>query len=155
MEQFLEKIVNKHKEQRSKVAIIKCDTITLEVVEEEINSFVSNECELLNKSTNKMELNSDLISVTSVSYRGVTIHFLTNANTYESPKTCGGEPKQAKSIAMEAEEVVNGERAKAYGDMKESFSNIAKMWSVIAKTEITPEQVGLMMIALKICREIN
>lgn len=63
--------------------------------------------------------------------------------------------EETKSVAQEAEEVINGERAQAYGDMKESFSNIAKMWSVIAKTEITPEQVGLMMIALKLCRENN
>lgn len=60
-----------------------------------------------------------------------------------------------KSILEEALEVVNGDRATDYGDMKTSFSNIAKGWSVIAKAEITPEQVGLMMIWLKVMRENN
>lgn len=60
-----------------------------------------------------------------------------------------------KTILEEALEVVNGERAVDYGDMKTSFSNIAKGWSVIAKTEISPSQVALMMIWLKISRENN
>ena len=60
-----------------------------------------------------------------------------------------------KSILQEAEEIVNGERAQAYGPALPSFSNIAKGWSVITGTEITPQQVGLMMMWLKICRENN
>lgn len=60
-----------------------------------------------------------------------------------------------KSILQEAEEIVNGERAQAYGPALTSFSNIAKGWSVITGTEITPQQVGLMMMWLKICRENN
>lgn len=60
-----------------------------------------------------------------------------------------------KSILQEAEEIVNGERAQAYGPALPSFSNIAKGWSVIAGSEITPQQVGLMMMWLKMCRENN
>ena len=60
-----------------------------------------------------------------------------------------------KSILKEAEEIVNGERAQAYGPALPSFSNIAKGWSVITGSEITPQQVGLMMMWLKICRENN
>lgn len=60
-----------------------------------------------------------------------------------------------KSILQEAEEIVNGERAQPYGPALTSFSNIAKGWSVITGTEITPQQVGLMMMWLKICRENN
>lgn len=60
-----------------------------------------------------------------------------------------------ESILQEAERIVNGDRNQDYGDMNESFSNIAKGWSVIAGTEITPHQVGLMMIWLKVCRENN
>lgn len=65
------------------------------------------------------------------------------------------ESKNKKSILETAQEVVNGDRATDYGDMKTSFDNIAKGWSVIAGTEITAQQVGLMMIWLKICRENN
>lgn len=60
-----------------------------------------------------------------------------------------------KSILQEAGEVINGDRAIDYGDMKTSFENIAKGWSVIAGSEITDHQVGLMMIWLKTCRENN
>ena len=60
-----------------------------------------------------------------------------------------------KSILQEAEEIVNGERAKSYGPALHSFSNIAKGWSVITGSEITPQQVGLMMMWLKMCRENN
>lgn len=60
-----------------------------------------------------------------------------------------------KTILEKAQEVVSGERREDYGDMKTSFNNIAAGWSVIAKTEITAHQVGLMMIWLKTVREAN
>ena len=62
---------------------------------------------------------------------------------------------EQKSILQEAEEIVNGDRQQDYGDMQQSFDNIAKMWSVIAGTEISARQVGLMMISLKDVRENN
>lgn len=60
-----------------------------------------------------------------------------------------------KSILQEAEEIVNGDRVKSYGDAKQSFNNIAAGWSVIAGKEITGHQVALMMAWLKIVRENN
>lgn len=60
-----------------------------------------------------------------------------------------------ESILQEAERIVNGDRNQDYGDMKTSFENIAKGWSVIAGKEISAHQVGLMMVWLKICRENN
>lgn len=60
-----------------------------------------------------------------------------------------------ESILQEAERIVNGDRNDDYGDMKKSFENIAKGWSVIANSEITAHQVGLMMVWLKVCRENN
>lgn len=62
---------------------------------------------------------------------------------------------EQKSILQEAEEIVNGDRQQDYGDMQQSFDNIAKMWSVIAGTEISARQVGLMMISLKVVRDNN
>lgn len=59
------------------------------------------------------------------------------------------------NILEEAEKLINGDRAKAYGSPLTMCTNIAKMWSVIFKVEITPEQVALAMIAMKICREGN
>lgn len=75
-------------------------------------------------------------------------------------KECDGpvpiyEEYEKKSILEKAEEIVSGDRAEDYGDMRTSFDNIAKMWSVIVGKEVTARQVGLMMIALKLCRENN
>ena len=44
------------------------------------------------------------------------------------------------------------ERQKTYGSPKENFEYIAKRWSLLLGTTITPVQVGLMMLDLKIAR---
>lgn len=70
------------------------------------------------------------------------------------PKT-NFEQSQNESILQEAERLINGDRADAYGDAKESFENVAKGWSVIFGKEVTGRQVGLAMTWLKMCRENN
>ena len=59
------------------------------------------------------------------------------------------------SILTKAEDIINGDRAKAYGSPIKSFTKIAKGWSEIFDIEVTPEQVALAMTWLKICRELN
>lgn len=58
-----------------------------------------------------------------------------------------------RTITQEAEDIVKGQRAKSYGDSSQSLINIASVWSVILKTKITPEQVAMCMIGLKLVRE--
>lgn len=60
-----------------------------------------------------------------------------------------------KTILKEAEELIYGDRAAAYGPVSVSFNRIAKGWTEIVGTPITAEQVGLMMIWLKVCRQVN
>lgn len=60
-----------------------------------------------------------------------------------------------KNILKEAELLVYDKRAKQYGSAKENFENIAKLWSIIIGKEITPKDVCLCMIQLKIARELN
>lgn len=60
-----------------------------------------------------------------------------------------------KNILREAENLIYGAREKSYGSVTTNFTNIAKGWSVIAGVNLSPEQVGLMMVWLKIAREIN
>lgn len=64
--------------------------------------------------------------------------------------------EQIKMNCLEkANEIINGPRRESYGPVEESFVDLAKVWSIILKTEITPRQFGLCMIALKLLREAN
>ncbi|AZF93442.1 phosphofructokinase [Mycobacterium phage Centaur] len=56
------------------------------------------------------------------------------------------------SILTTAEEIINGQRAQDYGDAKENHQRIANLWNVYAGTELSPEDVAVMMILLKIAR---
>lgn len=61
-------------------------------------------------------------------------------------------PPRPKTVLAEAESLIYGDREKDYGKVSDNFTDIAKGWEVITKANITPEQVGLMMAWLKICR---
>lgn len=56
------------------------------------------------------------------------------------------------NIAEEAKKIVDGQRQKDYGDMNESFSRIAGLWSSYLGFEIDKFDVGKMMILLKVSR---
>jgi Domain of unknown function (DUF6378) len=61
--------------------------------------------------------------------------------------------KTSRQLTLEAAaECVLKNRCDAYGPPEDSFSDIAVGWSVIAGTEITAAQVGLMMVWLKTVR---
>jgi len=59
-----------------------------------------------------------------------------------------------QSVLKEADDLVTVERQKQYGSPFENFSVIAKFWSPILGVEVTPEQVALCMVQVKISREI-
>ena len=65
--------------------------------------------------------------------------------------------KQTKreSIVDEAQEIITGARRQSYGSVEESFKNSALIWSGILGIEITPQQISLCMIGLKLQRESN
>lgn len=60
-----------------------------------------------------------------------------------------------ESILNEAKRIVHGERGENYGHPFEDFSRTAQIWSAILGIDVTPEQVALCMIGVKISREIN
>ena len=62
---------------------------------------------------------------------------------------------KVESINAEADRIINGQRREDYGPAKESFEKIAKGWSVIFDTEVSPHQVALAMIWLKECRALQ
>ena len=57
-----------------------------------------------------------------------------------------------KDILEKAEKMINGPRAKDYGDAHENHERIAKMWSVLLEREVTVAQVYQCMIAVKLSR---
>jgi hypothetical protein len=59
------------------------------------------------------------------------------------------------NILEEANSLVHGDRQAAYGHPLDDFTKTAKMWSAILGVEVTAEQVGLCMCAVKISRQIN
>jgi hypothetical protein len=58
-------------------------------------------------------------------------------------------------ILQEAERMINGPRAKDYGDAYLNHERIAKMWRVLLGQEVTVEQVYMCMIAVKLSRLIE
>lgn len=48
--------------------------------------------------------------------------------------------------------IIAGERDVQYGGPEENFTRISKIWSVIVGVEITPEDVAMMMVGLKVAR---
>lgn len=63
--------------------------------------------------------------------------------------------EQEETILQEAERIIGGDRAQDYGDITESTQRIASMWSTILGVDVTPRQVLLCMVGLKISREVN
>ncbi len=52
----------------------------------------------------------------------------------------------------EAATIIAGDRDVQYGGPEENFTRIAKIWSVIIGVDITPEDVAMMMVGLKVAR---
>lgn len=56
---------------------------------------------------------------------------------------------------QKAEELVNGKRQADYGHPKVNMKRIARIWSGILDMEVTPEQVALCMVGLKLARLVS
>ena len=60
-----------------------------------------------------------------------------------------------QDIADYAVSLVSGDRQNDYGHPFDDFSRTAKIWGAILGTEVSPEQVALCMVGVKIAREVN
>jgi len=58
-------------------------------------------------------------------------------------------------ILKTALKLTSGQRHEDYGDSNLELERVATMWSVIFETDVTPNQVTLAMIALKITRQMH
>lgn len=63
--------------------------------------------------------------------------------------------KDKQTILQEAQGLIYGDRQKSYGNSRDRFTKIAKGWEQIFSCQISPEQVALAMVWLKVCRELN
>jgi hypothetical protein len=62
-------------------------------------------------------------------------------------------PPRTQTIFEKAESIVNGPRQESYGPPWKSLERIAAMWSVVLHHKVSPVQVSLMMVGLKLVRE--
>jgi hypothetical protein len=64
-----------------------------------------------------------------------------------------------RKLLEEAAEIVSKDRAQEYEEPEQSFGTIAKLWDVYLKAKldptITPADVSLLMVLLKVARLIN
>lgn len=61
---------------------------------------------------------------------------------------------ETNSPCLKAHRLVTGERREKYGDLDESLTIVAELWSTILRIEITSQDVCRCMIALKISRDM-
>jgi hypothetical protein len=63
------------------------------------------------------------------------------------------------SVLTEAQGLVHGDRNKSYGPPIEDFSRTAGMVSAMLKhkltSPLTPEEVGMIMVCVKLSRQVN
>lgn len=58
-------------------------------------------------------------------------------------------------LLREAASIIAGERNKNYGEPEDNFGRTAKIWSVILGMDVTPEDVAMCMVGLKVARYGN
>ena len=62
---------------------------------------------------------------------------------------------EQKKMLQKAHDLIYGNRQQEYGPAKENFQNIADLWSTILGIPVTPDQVALCMIQVKVARLIR
>lgn len=65
------------------------------------------------------------------------------------------DPNAPESVCQEAHRITHGERNQDYGHPLDDWSRAAAIWSAILGVQVTPDQVGLCMIGVKLARQVH
>lgn len=82
MKKFLDKIVEEHRQNKSKEAVIKCDEITYIALLKAVNSLIKENIYSVPTGPDPAFIHNRDITHTAIAYRGLTIHFIS-----ETPAT--------------------------------------------------------------------
>ena len=63
--------------------------------------------------------------------------------------------KKREEILQKAAEAISGERDKHYGSPEDNFCRIAVLWTDYLGEQVSPTDVAMMMILLKVARTMN
>lgn len=72
-----------------------------------------------------------------------------------SKKTRAKKVPVQMNVLETANSLIYGDRQKAYGSAAKNFTDIGVGWANILGVPVSAEQVGIMMIWLKCCRQLN
>ena len=116
-----------------------------------------------NNNTNKWEPDTSALDELAKQAQELHMGYETDKPCVESHETPVGETQGKEvvtdetqpTILEEAAKCVTGPRRRDYGTPDENFSLIASLWSVQLKHEVTPMQVAMCLILLKVARQAN
>jgi hypothetical protein len=63
--------------------------------------------------------------------------------------------KQKPTVVGEALALVAGDHQDAYGDAEESFGRIAALWAPVLDIDVTPQQVALCLMQLRVAQYVH
>lgn len=100
------------------------------------------------------------LKVPDITWPGDMEDYLPSTKTFNTGKeffNLSQEVNKTKpeNILKEADRIVGGDRAKAYGHPREDFSRTAQIWSAILGFQVPVEKVALCMVGVKMSRQCN
>jgi hypothetical protein len=67
----------------------------------------------------------------------------------------GSEVGSEPTVLQEAESLIYGDRKEQYGNARTNFTDIGRLWEVVLGRAVSPEEVALCLLQLKVARAIN
>lgn len=75
---------------------------------------------------------------------------------WAGPQPNPAKPRSSRTIVLEqATAIVSGERQDQYGNPEDSFQRIADYWTPYLGKPVTPKDVAMLLILMKVAREQN